>query len=93
MGKQRRSRTEIILDVLEAIAAEELVTPTRLATIANMPYDRLQPIVEDLLVKGIVEALEDGRSRRLRLTRKGYTLVQELRRLKRLLRDFGLEIL
>ena len=93
MGRQKRSRTEIILDVLEAIAAEELVTPTKLATIANMPYDRLQPIVEDLLLKGIVEALEDRRSRRLRLTRKGYTLLQELRRLRRLLRDFGLEIL
>jgi len=91
--RQKRSRTEIIMDVLEAIASEEYVTPTRLATIANMPYDRLQPIVEELTVKGIVEAMEDGRSRRLKLTVRGLQLLQELRRLKRVLRDFGLEII
>ena len=90
---RRRSRAEIILDILEAVEGEPMVTPTRLATITNMPYDRLAPIVEHLQSRGVIEAVEDGRTRRLVLTRRGYKLLQELRRLKRILRDFGLDLL
>lgn len=93
MGRQRRSRTEILLDVLEAVASEDGLTPTRLSTKANLPYDRLQPLLELLLSRRVIEAREDGRSTRLTLTAKGYRLLEELRRLRRVLRDFGLEVL
>ncbi len=93
MGRQRRARAEIILDILEALNSENGVTPTRLATMANLPYDRLQPILGELVEKGLVEAFRNGRSTRLALTPKGFRLLQELRRLRRVLLDFGLDFL
>ncbi len=93
MGRQRRSRSEIIFDILEALSVEEGIPPTRLATIANLPYDRLQPILWELVEKGLVEASKNGRSTRLSLTPKGFRLLKELRRIKKILLDFGLDIL
>jgi predicted transcriptional regulator len=86
---------EIIVDILERIS-EEPVTPTRLATTANLPYDRLQPILEELAARGIVvfEAQKGNpRARMVTLTDRGRRLLYELRRLRRVLTDFGLDLL
>ncbi len=92
MGR-RRSRIEIIIDILEALSNGP-ENPTRLATIANLPYDRLTPLITSLEEKGIVELRENPsnpRSRSVHLTSKGRKLLQTLRSLRRVLRDFNLE--
>ncbi len=93
MKKQKRTRIEIVIDILENIASQGSIVPTRLATSANMPYDRLLPIVEDLVDKKILTLREEGRSRYLEMTQKGYKLLRELKRLRKLLRDFELDII
>ena len=92
-GRSKRSRAEIVLDILEALTRGPQ-PPTRLATAANLPYDRLAAILGDLERAGVVrvESLE-GRTRVVSLTRKGLTLYSELSRLRRLIRDLGLDIL
>ena len=95
MGGRRRSRIEIVADILEALDGEVL-TPTRLATAANLPYDRLQPILDELIERGLVarrRVESNPRANELVLTERGREVLRELRRLKSVLRDFGLDLL
>jgi len=90
---RKRSRLEIVLDILDALAGGP-ENPTRLATRVNLPYDRLAAILRSLESKGIVRVEEASRSQRSRqviLTKKGWELLDTLRSLKRVLRDFDLE--
>ncbi|MCE4611328.1 MAG: hypothetical protein F7B17_05090 [Desulfurococcales archaeon] len=93
MGR-KRSRIEIIADILEAVDNAPQ-NPTRLATIANLPYDRLQPILRDLEARGVVTVTPapDGKGSIVELTEKGRVLLWEIRRLRKVLEDFGLDIL
>ncbi len=86
----RRTRIEILIDILEAINRHPGQPPTRIALYANMAYNRLAPILAKLEQRGIIEQVGDEQ-RGYRLTEKGRTLLRELRRLSRVLRDFGLE--
>lgn len=93
---RRRSRIEIVMDILEALEEEGPMPPTRLATHANMPYDRLAPLLAELEEKGVIEVEEvsaSPKTRTARLTSKGRELLRELRRLKRVLVDFGLDLI
>lgn len=89
-GKRRRSRLGQVADVLEAIESHEGAPATRLASYANMAYDRLSSLLEVLEERGLVERLPGGG---YRLTGRGRELLRELRRLRRVLDDFGLELL
>ena len=86
----RRSRVDIVIDVLDALASEGALPPTRLATLANLPYDRLSRILDDLESRGLVTVDEGERGKLVAITRKGFEALQELRRFKRLLKDLGL---
>jgi predicted transcriptional regulator len=93
MARRKRGRLEIVMDVLEALDGAPQ-PPTRVATAANLPYDRLQPILEELAEKGLVELKPspEGRGRVAALTERGRRLLYEMRRLRKLLEDFGLDI-
>ncbi len=82
------------MDLLEALH-DSPQPPTRLASAANMPYDRLQPMLEDLERRGVVRLrpMPDGKGRIAELTDRGRMLLYELRRLRKVLEDFGLDLL
>lgn len=86
---RRRGRLRLIADVLETVAAHEGEPATRLATLANMAYDRFARLAAELEEKGLIERLPGGG---YRLTEKGRSLLRELRRLRRLLDDLGLDL-
>ena len=92
MGR-KRSRLEIIegiLDYISRVGGEAIAT--RIATANGLAYDRLVRILEDLASRGIVEVeLSEGR-RIVRITRQGLILLKTLRDLRRVIRDFGLDI-
>ena len=83
----RRSRIALLADALETIARHEGEPATRLATEANMAYDRMRRLLDTLEQRGLVE--RSGRG--YRLTSRGRELLHELRRLRRLLEDLGLD--
>ena len=90
---KKRSRLELIMEILEAINSEEGISPTWLSTKVNLSYDRVKKILDDLIARGLVESLpsdERKGSAKLVLTTKGVELVKELRKMKSLLRDYGL---
>ncbi|MEB3851004.1 MAG: hypothetical protein LRS49_00280 [Desulfurococcales archaeon] len=86
----RRSRVDIVVDVLSALADRGPMPPTRLATASNLPYDRLRPILEALEARGLVRLSSMGGRRLVELTPEGLRALEELRRVSGLLRDLGL---
>jgi predicted transcriptional regulator len=58
---------------------------------ANLPYDRLQRYLEELVEKGLLARHQDDPSL-FYVTEKGLRFVEEFQRFMRLARAFGLEI-
>ena len=89
----RRTRIEILIDLLEAVARHPGEPATRLAMYSNMPYDRFSRLAAMLEEKGILTKMDNEGKTGYALTEKGRALLKELRRLRRVLSDFGLEAL
>lgn len=90
---KKRSKLDIILEMLEVISSESGINPTWLSTKVNLSYDRLKKILDELVARGLVESIPSNErkgSTMLVLTPKGTELLEELKRLKSLLRDYGL---
>lgn len=93
MMPRKRSKLEIIEDILEYLANEGGSAPaTRIATATGLAYDRLASLLDTLNEKEIVEVRVEENRREVHLTEKGYQLLNTLRTLKRVIRDFGLDL-
>ena len=88
----RRSKASIVLDVLDTLIRNGgSMNLTRLSQEANLAYNRLHSLVMELAESGAVR-LEEGSGKMVYITERGILLAQELRRLKRILSDFNIEI-
>jgi predicted transcriptional regulator len=85
MPRRRRSRLEIVADILQ-IFASGCKPPTRVATEANLAYDRMVKIVETLMERGVVK--EDGGL--LCITPKGLKFLNAYRQWRGFLDALGL---
>ena len=89
---RKRTRLEIIEAILEYLVNSGGEAPaTRVATANGLAYDRLMNLVEDLQAKGILLVDSEEGRKNLRVTSRGLELLNELRRLRRVIRDFGLD--
>lgn len=90
MAKEYRSRARVVLELLAAVQGEGPVGVTRLASVVNLPHGRLQEHLAGFEANGLVEA-EAGQDRTAwRITARGNQALEELRRIDRAMRDFGL---
>ena len=87
---QKRSRLGIIISILEAILNEEMAT-SRIGEYANMPYDRLKPILDELEEKNFVTFKVVGKAKIYRITSDGINALNRLREAYRILKNLGLE--
>ena len=90
--KKYRSRLGIVLDILEAIHELEYASVTEIITYANIPYNRLKKILDRLLKKGYIDVMEEQNKKIYTLKPAGYKLMNELRKIKELMTDLGLEV-
>ncbi len=90
-SRRRRSRARIVLEVLEVLAREGGMPPTRLSYATRLPYDRLSSILEQLRARGLVEVVEAEGRREVKLTREGYTALKQLKAALRVLEALGLD--
>ena len=88
MPKPYRSKGRVVTEVLGAIQREGPVGITRLITVANLTHGRMQELLDTLLQNGLVA---DGGGGFL-LTDKGNLALQELLRIDRAMRDFGIDL-
>lgn len=87
--KKYRSQAGIVHDILESLQRHGPLPATRLATYANLPYDRLRIILASLEANGLVEKGEDGR---YFLTPRGLEALEALRRTRRIIEGLGFRL-
>jgi len=90
---KKRSRLQIVIEVLEALSQYDKLHATELSLMVKLSYDRLKSILEDLSERGLLileRSKNEHKSLIIKLTPDGDRLLEELRRLKKLLEDYGL---
>ncbi len=85
-----RSQAGIVYDILNTIAEEGPTSPTRIMYGARLPYDRLKNMLEHLEEQGLVKKIVEDDRVFYDLTPKGAEVLEELRRVRRLLRSIGI---
>jgi predicted transcriptional regulator len=90
MPKPYRSKGRVVTEVLGAIQREGPVGVTRLITVANLTHGRIQEHLGVLEQNGLV--VQQGDAAGWVLTPKGTLALQELLRIDRAMRDFGIDI-
>ncbi|MCD6414739.1 MAG: hypothetical protein J7L23_03900 [Candidatus Diapherotrites archaeon] len=87
----RRDRAEVIVSILEAIQKEDNhAKPTHIMYKANLSYDLLKSYLSELKEKGIIVEDVEGNKTFITMTKDGFQLLSELRRMKRFMESFGL---
>jgi|YelNatPaOPRAMG01_1025707.scaffolds.fasta_scaffold09126_7 predicted transcriptional regulator len=90
---KKRSKLELIMEILEVVSTESGITPTWLSIKVNLSYDRVKKILDELIKQGLIESTPSNErkgSTELTLTLKGMKLLEELKKLRTLLEDYGL---
>ena len=92
MNRKHRTRIGVLLDILKSINELGEASITEIITHANIPHDRLRGILDKLIEKKYV--LKRVRKNRTLfvLSPRGFKLMRELERLKRLIEGLGLAI-
>jgi len=91
MAAKRRSKIEIIGDILFLMQRKGgKVKPTHILYGGNLSHDRLKIYIDELLMKQLIEEVEEDEKKFYRITDNGLKLVEELRKIKNVTEAFGL---
>ena len=89
----RRSKVAIIYEVLGIMIRNGGEASTsQISLEANLAYDRMMKLLEELEEKGLVEIREAKGRKIVFITSKGRELYMHLARVKGILSDFGISI-
>lgn len=89
---QKRSRLEIIRDILKVIReSNNSISPTKLQRFSNLSFQMFEEYVNDLEKKGLIEAKPYKEKRKIySLTDKGRAFLDKYQDFVNFLADFGL---
>jgi len=90
--RKYRSSISIVADILKSIREEEKIGKTRLMQKANLPTDRMQEKLDELISLGLIAEESEEDKRLFRLTEKAYDFLREYDRTVQFLSAFGLDI-
>jgi len=88
--RPRRSRAEIVYEILHTLATRGPQPPTRLSYAARLPYDRFAEILDWLVEKGYVAVREEDGRRMVAITRRGWDAMRDLEAALEILKKLGL---
>lgn len=89
--KQRRSRNEVIHDMLDAIQNKGgTIKPTHLLYKANLSHDALQRYLGELIDAGLVSEFEKSGRKSYRLEEAGHKFLEKYRNFKEFSDAFGI---
>ncbi|HLE47233.1 MAG TPA: winged helix-turn-helix domain-containing protein [Candidatus Thermoplasmatota archaeon] len=92
MPKEYRGRIAIIHDILHAINNETGIGTTRLLFLSNLSHERLMDYLSELRTKELIAEAESSAKKAYQLTDKGHRFLAEVRRVRSLMADFGLDM-
>ena len=89
---ERRSRLEVIHDMLKAIQDKKnaRIKPTHLLYKSNLSYKRLQGYLDELKQRGLVTEVEEKEHRMITLTDQGFKFLQDYQQVRAFTEAFGL---
>jgi len=87
---ERRSKFEIIYDILALIQREGKIKPTHVLYKGNLSYDRLKKYINELKEKGLIEEIKEKDKTFYRITEQGIKIVEEAKKINEVKNAFGL---
>lgn len=88
---QRRSRIDIINDILEAIQRKGgKIKPTHLMYKANLSHKLMTSYLEELMEKALIQETMEKTNRYLIITDDGYRFIEKFKQMKDFRESFGL---
>ena len=89
----RRSKASIIYEVLSVMMRNGgEASASQISLEANLAYDRMMRLLEELEEKGLVAIREDRGRKWVAITDRGRELYKYLSHVRRILSDFGISI-
>ena len=88
---ERRSKLEIVGDILNAIQAKGgTIKPTHLLYKSNLSHERMKLYVEELETKGLIEEKQLKEKKMFSITDKGFEFLASFRKVKEMEDAFGI---
>ncbi|MEM4755508.1 MAG: winged helix-turn-helix domain-containing protein [Candidatus Woesearchaeota archaeon] len=87
---KKRTKIEIIHDMLQAILSKGKIKPTHVMYKANLSHNLLKGYLEELLEKEMIKEVEERNYTYLVITDKGVEFLNEFRKMKDFQETFGL---
>ncbi|MEW6062867.1 MAG: DUF4364 family protein [Nanoarchaeota archaeon] len=87
---ERRNKLQIIIDILALLQKKGKVKPTHLLYGGNLSYDRLKKYIKDLEEKSLIEEITEKDKKFYKLTDKGHSFLDEIKKIKEVTDAFGL---
>lgn len=88
---ERRSRLDIIRDILESIINKGgVIKPTNLMYKSNMSHIRMKSYINELIKKGFINKNNKNKKEYIKITEKGFKFAQKLREIKEFEESFDI---
>ena len=88
---KRRSRIDIIHDVLEAIQKKGgKIKPTHLMYKANLSHKLMTSYLEELIGKTLIQEIKEKSNKYLIITDEGYKFLEKFKQMREFQESFGL---
>ncbi|HIH39569.1 TPA: hypothetical protein HA219_02530 [Candidatus Woesearchaeota archaeon] len=88
---ERRSKHEIIFDILNLISSKSgRVKPTHILYGGNLSHDRLKKYLDELITGGFIQKQEEKGKIYYILTDKGYKFIEEFKKIEEMTQAFGI---
>lgn len=87
---KKRTRLEVIRDILEILRENRQVKITHLIYKSNLSNNSIKPYLNDLLENNMVEESIESERRLFKITKKGNEFLEEFNKIKIFSESFGL---
>lgn len=87
---KKRTRLEVIKDILEILRENKQVKITHLIYKSNLSNNSIKPYLNDLISNNMIEEMVEKERRLFKITKKGNEFLEEFNKIKIFSESFGL---